>query len=705
MKNCIFIHLFQLPSARCWKGLAHSIEILYKRTKTLHMKTYANSIIESIGVYLPPRTYSTDEVLSDCEKPLRFPLEKITGIRSRHIAGEDEFSIDLAQKAIVNCFDHSKYTPADIDILVCCNISRVDAPFSLTFEPCTAIRLKKHFGLEHALVFDISNACAGMFTGMYIVDALLKTGAVRRGMVVSGEYITHLTSTAQKEIEGFMDSRLACLTLGDAGAAVILEQSTDERLGFQSFDMQTLGTYSSFCIAKEAETEGWVMFTDAVNMTDAAIKSGGKYALDVIRKTGSSPDSFQHLIMHQTSRMSLDSARREINLLLKSDCFHAGNTIVNLEHRGNTASTSHIVALADHIHNQRIQAGDRVVFSISASGLTVGAALYTLDDLPERLRRNDAPTKKLPATPPRQLNVSPSFTGIRIESIGTLPETKASSRNTLELLHMAAADCLDKSSYSSNDIGVLIHTGVYRSEYVMEPALAALLAGKLNMNGLLSDTDNRKTLAFDVFNGSIGFLNACHIAQQMIESGKCKAAMIVASEIENNAKQYPDCLMGLRQTASAIILDAHPASHKGLSRFLFRDDTSFLNSYTARSLSQEGGHFLAVEKAADLEDRYLDGIAPAVDELLRREGIAPDQVNLVFPPQISTNFISRLIGRLELPRARFVDVAGDGPDLFSSSLPYGLAFALRENLVQSGDIGLMIAAGSGIQIACAIYKF
>ena len=68
-----------------------------------------------------------------------------------------------------------------------------------------------------AIVFDITNACAGMFTGMQIVDSFISAGLIRRGMVVSGEFITGITRTAQIEITEFLDPRLACLTVGDAG--------------------------------------------------------------------------------------------------------------------------------------------------------------------------------------------------------------------------------------------------------------------------------------------------------------------------------------------------------------------------------------------------------------------------------------------------------------------------------------------------------
>ena len=90
---------------------------------------------------------------------------------------------------------------------------------------------------------DFSLACT-------LLNPFLKTGLVRRALVVSGEYITHLAQTTQKEIETYMDSRLACLTVGDAGAALILEMGPDKKAGFHDFDMYTLGAYSEACIGK-----------------------------------------------------------------------------------------------------------------------------------------------------------------------------------------------------------------------------------------------------------------------------------------------------------------------------------------------------------------------------------------------------------------------------------------------------------------------
>ncbi|HWS83041.1 MAG TPA: amino acid adenylation domain-containing protein, partial [Ktedonobacteraceae bacterium] len=204
-----------------------------------------NMLIESIGTYLPPKIVSSDEIVKSCIKPLRFPLARLTGINNRRMAGETEFGLDLSKKAIADCLANSKYNPQDIDLLICCSISRCNAAGpQFTFEPSTSIQLKRHFGFSNAITFDVSNACTTLFTGMYIAEAFLKTGMIRRAMVLSGEYISHLILTAQKEIEDFMDSRLACLTVGDAGAALILERSPDTQIGFHEFEMYTVGRYS-----------------------------------------------------------------------------------------------------------------------------------------------------------------------------------------------------------------------------------------------------------------------------------------------------------------------------------------------------------------------------------------------------------------------------------------------------------------------------
>ena len=679
------------------------------------MSNTCNTVIESLGVYLPPKVVSTRELVQSCKNKVRLPIERLTGIKSRRMA-EKEFSIDLAKRAIEICLKHSKHKAKDIDLLVCCNISRYDGynskkSFEMSFEPSTSVKLKKHYGFDNALVFDISNACAGVFTGINVVDCFLKTGLIRRGMVVSGEYITHLTDTALKEITKFSDSRLACLTLGDSGAAILLEKSRNPKVGFHNIDMCTLGQFSSLCIAKPTKEKhgGAIMYTDSKGLHKAAIKGYLSNLMGFLKNLPVARKAIDHIIMHQTTQQKPSKLVKLVNSFIGEKICSTKSLIQNIANRGNTSTTSHIVALWDNILNNKINSGDEVLFGIQASGLTIGSALYTFDDLPERIRRQSQQSEPNPKRissythiPSRTNTIFPK---IRIESIGTIPEPYGIRKDTIAMARTAAENCLIQSVYNKKEIDLLLHSGVYRKDFIAEPALAALLAGELGMNALGPTENNTKTLAFDVFNGALGFLNSCYSAIAMIMANKFNRAMVVTSEIENNANFSREKLLGIKETGSAIILDRSSDGKTGFGRFLFRSFTDYMDKFISHATQKQGTTYLKFIKNEHIESIYVDCISRAVNELLSREGLTLSHIKTIIPPQISSQFIDQLSRKMNLVKDRFIDIAEEGKDLFTSSLSYAFKSAVENKLIKPGDIGLIINAGSGIQVGCALYHF
>ena len=665
-----------------------------------------NTVIESIGVYLPMRTVSTETVMAECANEIRIPLERLTGIKNRRVVGEDEFSIDLARKAATDCLSRSSYRREEIDLVIACNISRRDGPgHRFTFEPSTASRLRDQCGLSNALAFDISNACAGMFTGITVADAFLQTGLVRSALVVSGEYISHLTETAQREIEGPMDPRLACLTLGDAGAAVVLERGPNDRVGFHDIDMATLSRYSKLCIARATEGPhgGAIMHTDSVTQTAIAVKRAVPYVAAVMQRHGWRPETMDHLVMHQTSEASLNDAVVAINRMFGPGAAHRGNTIYNVAERGNTATTTHFVALSDYIRSNRINSGDNVVFSITGSGQTIGAALYTFDDLPDRMRRGasgqhgrgirtDSAHKDLPPAP-----------HARIDSVGIAPAGQSTSPSSIQFAVQAATACLDQSSLDRAAVGLIIHAGVYRDDFLSEPAVASLVAGELGINGDVQSPDGPKTLAFDVLNGAVGFLNACHVAAVMIGAGKAEHAMVVASEIENNTAESGHPLNGISQTGSAVLVGRSDGT-EGFGRFIFQHHPEYSAALATYTQQRDGRCRLQIDRDPDLADLYLSCIPSAAKELLTLEELDPSDIAVVLPPHLSPAALDELAAQIGIPRSRFVDLGVDA-DPFTSSLPYGLEHARRRGLARPGDIALIVTVGSGVQVGCTTYRF
>jgi hypothetical protein len=80
-------------------------------------------------------------------------------------------------------------------------------------------------------------------------------------------------------------------------------------------------------------------------------------------------------------------------------------------------------------------------------------------------------------------------------------------------------------------------------------------------------------------------------------------------------------------------------------------------------------------------------------------------VSWVFPPHRSQAFVVELARALDLPLARFVLLPNESRDYFTSSLAATLEAAFATSLVRPGDIGLLIAAGAGVQVGCATYHF
>lgn len=667
------------------------------------------TVIESLGVYLPPKSISSAEILGGCKHKIRIPFEHLTGVHSRRVAGETEFAIDLAEKAILDCLMHSQYSASDIDILISANISRYDAPnFQCFFEPSTAVRLKHKLGFSNALVFDLSCACAGMFAAIHVIDGMVRAGLVKRGMVVSGEYITHLTTTAQKEIESSLDKRLPCLTLGDAGAAVILEAAQSNNTGFHALEMFTLGEYSSYCIAKPTDQPhgGVIMHTDMVNLTAVAIKHTTSHMIDMMHRHGWQIDDTRHVLIHQTSKTSIDATARELRRRVGRAIWNRINMINNLGERGNTASTSHFVALHDSIRGGVIREGEKALLGIVASGLTVGAALYTFDDLPRRLRSPVPGGATLRPSTAASLGRHFPQNGlprVRIEAFGTYRDAAGQRSSSLALMVRAAEDCLRVSSRSVDDIDLLIYSGVYRSDFIGEPAIAALLAGELGFKRA-SVTRNR-VFAFDIMNGALGFLNACFSAVAMLQTGRYHRAMVVAAEIENNAGSPSAELRGINECASAVLLSTSEDGKQGFGGFLFRDFLEHVDSFRAHLAQSNGKTYMSFRRTAALDNDYLTCVEATFHDLLEREGLSPNDLAAVLPPQISSDFVKTLRQSLPVSSDIVVDASLGSQDLFTSSLAYSLQGLYETHPPRPGDIGMMLAVNTGIQTSAALYYF
>jgi 3-oxoacyl-[acyl-carrier-protein] synthase III len=334
--------------------------------------------IDSVGVKLPAGRLTTKDLMSKTSHHTRIQLERLTGIHERRVVGPGENSFTLATGAARDCLSHSRYRPSDIEMLISTSITRSKGQFAQAFEPALSLAIKQAIGATQAVNFDLSNACAGMLTGVFILQDFIARGEISCGMVVSGEYISHLSWNAARQIRSLFSKQLASLTLGDAGAAVMVERAPSGT-GIDVVGFTTLAEHSRLCLAFPSSLgPGAQMYTKSRKLHRVAIDDMPPLVAEAISEAGISLDDVDYLIPHQTSARAIRAGTREFATRLGAKPKHV---VTNLEEYGNTSSTTLFVALHKYLEEHRIRKGDRVMLLALASGIEIGMALFTIDDL------------------------------------------------------------------------------------------------------------------------------------------------------------------------------------------------------------------------------------------------------------------------------------------------------------------------------------
>ncbi len=339
--------------------------------------------IEALGVYLPPKTMTTQELLKRCKHPPRWDFEKVVGIRERRVA-EGEYAADLAIRAANRALKMSRFSADQIDLIICTSISKYNREPEVDFEPAAAVTVRRALGAGNALCFDIVNACAGMFNGVLVADAYLRTGQARAALVVSGEHNWPLINTATQQIRHSFDGQLASLTLGDAGAALILERS-DNGEGFRYLEMVTGAKHNHYCYSTPSKRgPGGVLMTKARGLQLKGAEHFPFYLKKAVDRSGWNMDEIDFGIAHQVSVRGVKNGVKVLKRFLNTDQMHP--YLHNCELYGNTTTTSHFLVLHEFLRDETIQPGHRLLFVSGASGIVITHATYKMDDLGERLR-------------------------------------------------------------------------------------------------------------------------------------------------------------------------------------------------------------------------------------------------------------------------------------------------------------------------------
>lgn len=338
--------------------------------------------LESLGAYLPERVQATTDLIESMTNPPQFSLEEITGIRTRRVHAPEEDSFTIALNAVKDCLSRSRYQARELDVVISASISRTKDGRMGYFEPSFAASIARAIGAKTAIHFDVSNACAGMMTGVFLLDRMIKAGTVRRGLVVSGEAITPIARAAVREISEPFDPQFGSLTVGDSGAAVVVDAAESDADKIHYIELATAAEFSHLCIGKPSDkSPSPALYTNNAEMhKKERVQMWPVFQKALLAAQGRSfaDEGFDYIIQHQIGARAISNFTRVGGAMFGTEMPESLSVVEEL---GNTATTSHFVVLHQHLKKKKVKKGAKVLMVPAASGIVIGCLSTTITAL------------------------------------------------------------------------------------------------------------------------------------------------------------------------------------------------------------------------------------------------------------------------------------------------------------------------------------
>ncbi|NMM13392.1 MAG: ketoacyl-ACP synthase III [Rhodoferax sp.] len=325
------------------------------------MKLYSR--ITGTGSYLPPRRLTNADLAAELatqgvETSDDWIVER-TGIRARHFAAPEVCSSDLGLEAARRALQAAGAEATDIDLIIVAT-STPDMVF-----PSTACILQNKLGANGSTAFDVQAVCSGFIYALTIADAMIKSGAAKKALVIGAEVFSRILD--------FKD-RTTCVLFGDGAGAVVLEAS--DTPGILASDLHADGKHVGIlCVPGHVsggkvlgdpllKMDGQAVFKLAVGLLDEA-------ARNTLAKAGKVAADIDWLVPHQANIRIMQSTARKLKLPMDK-------VIVTVDQHGNTSAASIPLALDAAVRSGKVKPGELLLLEAVGGGFTWGAVLLNL---------------------------------------------------------------------------------------------------------------------------------------------------------------------------------------------------------------------------------------------------------------------------------------------------------------------------------------
>lgn len=270
-----------------------------------------------------------------------------------------------------------------------------------------------------------------------------------------------------------------------------------------------------------------------------------------------------------------------------------------------------------------------------------------------------------------------------------------------DLCVMAAQMALDRAEVQAADLDLIIVATT--TPDMVFPATACIVQDKLGA---------AHAAAFDLEAGCTGFIYALSVAEKFLQTGACRKALVIGSEVLSRITDYQDrntCVL-FGDGAGAAVLGT--GNKPGLIQTVLGADGS---GSSLLYLPAGGSACPASHETVDKRLHYtkMHGnevfrfasriILSIIDDLLERTGVSYEDIDLFVPHQANLRIIQTAMKRLRIPMEKTLINIQNFGNMSSASIPVALSMADEEGRIKDGDLILSAAFGAGLTYGGALF--
>ena len=318
------------------------------------------AVIAGTGSALPKRRVTNAELAKTVDTTDEWIVER-TGIRARHIAGDDETTASLAADAARRALDSAGIDAASVGLIVLAT-----ATPDQTF-PSSATKVQAMLGIADCVAFDVQAVCSGFLYALSVAESMIRGGTATTALVIGSETFSRILD---------WEDRGTCVLFGDGAGAVVLSAEDgpadpSRARGILATRLHADGRHNELLYVDggpsttgtvgKLRMKGREVFRHAVvnlaNVLGEALADVGLTAADI-----------DWLVPHQANARILDATARKLNL-------SPDRVVVTVDQHANTSAASVPLALDVAVRDGRITRGDLLVLEAMGGGFTWGASV------------------------------------------------------------------------------------------------------------------------------------------------------------------------------------------------------------------------------------------------------------------------------------------------------------------------------------------